>query len=75
MRFTTFVTASLCASQVLALSSVHKRAAKFERKARELPPRGVKKLNKRQSSSYLTNVTQRVLNSDLTFDQTDVFVA
>lgn len=58
MHFATFLIALSVADGVLTASSLHKRAAKYERKNRELPLRAKQTISKRQStSSYLTDST------------------
>lgn len=61
MHFTRFLVASLGVGNVFALSSIHKRAAKYERKSLDLTPRGKPHLEKRESPSYLTAKTKREL--------------
>lgn len=58
MHFTLFLAASLTASSVLAVSNIHKRAAKYERGNLDLVPRSIPKVSKRQSTTYLTPSTQ-----------------
>jgi len=58
MLFTSFLAASLAAGNVLAASNIHQRAAKYVRGTSDLVPRGIPKISKRQSTSFLTNKTQ-----------------
>jgi hypothetical protein len=59
MHLKQLLVASLGASSVLAVSSVHKRAAKYERKNSDLVSRRKAHVTKQESSSYLTAKTKR----------------